>query len=343
MTLIAPVPNLDDLIRRYREGESVNRLAPECGVSGPTLRRWLAEAGVEIRTRAPRWDPDVPALVAAYRGGDSVLALAHRHGVDRNAVTRQLRRAGVKLRGASAAQVVRYAGSTPEERQAIVAAAHEAVRGKPLAPGHREKIAATREQRGEVLSHSGERLLRDWLADRGVVGTLQQAVGPYNADLGAFPVAVEIFGGNWHGNGRHRARFRKRADYFLDRGWWIVVVWASQRRVLTEGAADYVVATLEIARRNPSGRGQHRVIWGDGEEASTCGEDLDKATDVPATHRRLYAPGSEIPVGLCQCGCGGATRRSDRDAPTQGIRHGDFRRFISGHNNAGPSRQTAGV
>lgn len=127
----------------------------------------------------------------------------------------------------------------------------------------------------------------------GVETTLQKAIGPYNADLAAYPVAVEIFGGNWHARGRHAARFPDRVRYFLDQGWNLVIVWVLDRRrwqsaiPLTPAAADYIASFVQLTRRDPSTRGQYRVIWGDGKEAATDGLDLNELALVPS-RRRVY-------------------------------------------------------
>ena len=52
MTGKKPIPNLDDLVRRYQSGESMNQLAPEAGVDRGTLRSRMVEHGVEIRGRS---------------------------------------------------------------------------------------------------------------------------------------------------------------------------------------------------------------------------------------------------------------------------------------------------
>ena len=46
------IPNLDDLIRRYLAGESVNQLARELGIARTPLTKRFKEAGVKIRSRS---------------------------------------------------------------------------------------------------------------------------------------------------------------------------------------------------------------------------------------------------------------------------------------------------
>lgn len=47
------IPNLDEIIRRYRAGDTLRELAKDAPVSTTTLRKRLAEAGVEIRAGHP--------------------------------------------------------------------------------------------------------------------------------------------------------------------------------------------------------------------------------------------------------------------------------------------------
>jgi hypothetical protein len=94
-----------------------------------------------------------------------------------------------------------------------------------------------------------------------------KAIGPYNVDIALAPIAVEVFGGAWHGGGRAAARWPKRIRYLLDEQWHVVVVWVEHARdPLTIGAAEYVVALRDQLRRNPALVGQYRVIRGSGKE-----------------------------------------------------------------------------
>jgi transcriptional regulator with XRE-family HTH domain len=49
---IDPPRNLKNLIRRYREGESMKSIAADLGISRNVVTRWLSDAGVEIRGRS---------------------------------------------------------------------------------------------------------------------------------------------------------------------------------------------------------------------------------------------------------------------------------------------------
>ena len=47
-----------------------------------------------------------------------------------------------------------------------------------------------------------------------------------------------------------------------------------------------------------------------------------------------------IRKGFCGCGCGGRTKRSDRNAPERGVRKGDFLKFINYHQHIGKNHHS---
>jgi transposase-like protein len=225
--------------------------------------------------------PNLDDLVEHYLSGQSVKALAEQHGVSRNVIDRVLDQAGVQRRGRSEAMTVRMAQTSPEERARLAEAAHNAVRGKRQSVEHRARIAATRERL--AVSSPYELLLAEWLVDMSPV--TQKAIGVYNVDLAIEPVAVEVFGGNWHGHGRHRGRFQQRRQDILDGGWSLLVVWVTRQHRLQRAVADEVRAFVDLARREPSLVGQYRVVWGDGQLAPTCCDDPEHLALVPAASR----------------------------------------------------------
>jgi hypothetical protein len=132
-----------------------------------------------------------------------------------------------------------------------------------------------------------EQLVQQMLAIRGVETVPQKAIGPYNADLGAEPVAVECFSGEWHRYGRHIDRFPERSIYLLDQGWNLAIIWIENGRrnhagvPLTGRAIDYLVTFIEQSRRDPTFRREYRVIWGDGKILSVSDADLDNFSVIP--------------------------------------------------------------
>ena len=207
------IPNLDDLVERYRAGEPAQDLALGTPVSGTTLLRRLRERGVQIR-QGP-----------TYRRPNTAESLAAR------ALTRE------RTRG------------------------HES----------RHEVSFAR-----------------WLTQRGVRFAAQKAIGPYNVDLALteVPVAVEVSGGG--GNAQREGGRRKRIEYILNQGWWVVEVKVLKTRTtkpsgqsngrahpLGPGSAEYVVALAEQLRWRPPARGQHRMVWADGQVYAAVSRQVD--------------------------------------------------------------------
>lgn len=225
-------------------------------------------------------------VVERYAAGESVNALAASLGVTRAYVGRVLDDAGVERRGSAGANRLMMQTRTPEENRRNAAAAHQAVRGRKRSIAERSKGAQTRERlQTHVSDH--ERWLAEQLRQRGLDVVPQKAVGPYNVDVATGTVAVEVFGGGWHAYGMHRARGPERLRYILDQGWNLVIVWTSASRwAFTDAATDYIVAFAEEASRNPSMRGEYRVIWGDGKPAPADSLDVDDLTLKPTRRGR---------------------------------------------------------
>ncbi|HEY3315253.1 MAG TPA: hypothetical protein VGL40_08285, partial [Bacillota bacterium] len=201
-------------------------------------------------------------LYHRYQAGETTDEIAASIGVAGSSVRRLLVRHGYVLRSHSEAMRVRNKLLGPAGRRKRTAAAHAAVRGMKRTPEDLARRALGKERTQAHISHN-ERVLAGLLLDRSVEAVLSKAVGPYNIDLAAYPIAVEVFGGAWHNAGRHAARFEKRTRYLLNAGWHLIVVWVEKARYpLTVQAADYVVSFHNLASRNPSMVRQYRVIRG---------------------------------------------------------------------------------
>ena len=290
MTRKASDADIENAISDYVSGDSVevvaarhhtsyDRVRDELGLRG--LMRSPKESnhlggirrGQERRAVIP-----VPAseIVSAYHGGTSEKRLSEIHGVTRRAIRRVLIEHGANIRGQAEANRVMVSKRSVEENRQNTAAAHAAARGRVVPIEERSRVALTRQERQLGIS-AAELQLTEWLSDRGLQVIPQQAVGPYNVDLGTYPVAVEIFGGGWHATGRHKARSTKRYRYILDQGWTVVIVWVDQKRYpLSVDTADYLATFIQQTGCDESARGKYWVIWGDGKVATANGTDLDQ-------------------------------------------------------------------
>lgn len=229
---------------------------------------------------------DTDYLIREYLGGKSEYALALELGVSRTPIRRILLENGIAPRSHSDAGLVRAGQMSPGQRRAQASAAHMAATGRKKTVAEQCLTAQTRQERGLFIS-ARERQLAVMLAERGIEVIHQQAIGPYNCDLGAAPVAVEVYGGNWHWSGDHRRRVAERFNYILNAGWHILVIPATNISPLTSAVADYVVAYIETARRDPTRPREYRVVWRAGEFVTVGGVDGDNiAIEPPFTSRR---------------------------------------------------------
>lgn len=334
--------DVDDLIRRYASGESMQSLGRRFGVSYETIRRRLVSNGIPVRptnagdleaairvyvagenlrpackigrvsdttlkhelqkrglfrtdktaqqlgaeSRKRKYDVLSEIIVPRYLAGEPSTKLSEEFGIARSVIRRIVKDGGHHWRTPSENARMRAARMSPEERKANARAAHDAARGREHSFEEKCKRAQTVERK-QLHTSPAEILLRDWLIERGIESIPQKAIGPYNADLGAAPVAVEIFGGSWHNAGSHAARTPDRARYILDQGWNLIIVWNDIRlAAFTPDLANYIVAFHERSRRDPSFRGEYRVVWSDGKEASPLSPDLDDIALKPSRSGR---------------------------------------------------------
>lgn len=249
-----------------------------------------------------RLDIDTSDLVRRYLAGESEKALSVAFKIARTAIRPRLLSAGVKPRGRSDANRLRLQRATKDQRMKWTEAAHSAWRGMKKTPESLEKAAAARQQQGGCGSEL-ERVLLDLLRDRGLDPIPQQAVGPYSCDLGAYPVAVEVLGGNWHSTGRRHERIRRRTRYLMDRGWSVLMICVDNRRgmPISGQTADYVISYLETVRRNPTHRPEYRVVRSTGKTVS-CGSVDDEKISL------------ESPLSLGRNSANGRHERVPRNA-----------------------------
>ena len=252
----------------------------------------VTEKRVNIKRRI-KFDEDI--AVADYVGGMSEFAVANKFDISRSVLTRVLNERGVERRNMKAAQAVRYSQTCPDARRAMTWAANIAARGRGHSLEEKAKRARTVMAR-KLHTSEAEFHLQAMLSARGIGSVMQEAIGPYNCDLGAFPVAVEVFGGGWHWHGRHLLRTSERFRYILNAGWHVLVIKTSKRIPLTETAADYITAFIQEARSNPAARREYRVIRGAGEVLAAGSADDDEITIIPTLTRGRNARGQYAAV-----------------------------------------------
>lgn len=222
---------------------------------------------------------DVDYLVREYLAGKSTNQLSHEVGLTRGSIDMRLRERGIKLRSQSESETLKWSRMTPEQVSRQVAAANAASRGTPKSFAQKCKTAITVESNGRM--NSDELLLSILLCEREIICTPQKAIGPYNCDLAASPVAVEIFGGHWHWEGKHFARLDQRVRYILNAGWHLLMIPNTFKSPLTPAIANYVATYIQEARRDPTRRREYRMVWCAGQFTSAGYADDDHISIEP--------------------------------------------------------------
>lgn len=263
--------DVDNLVELYRSGDSYSEVAKKLGVSASFVRKRLVEHGVELRPSSHyrRHVLDTQRVVRRYLSGESEKAVAGSLGVSRQVIRRVLLESGITPRNRSDAMFTRMANTSPDERSRLSAAAHDAVRGMKRTDAEMEARARVA-QRIDYRVSPLEGELAELLRMRGVETVPQLAVGRYNLDLAAWPVAVEVHHTAAHPMVAYGGRGIERTMYLADRGWRTLYIWINPRTKVkfTDRCADEVVSLLNLAESDPSVFGEYRVIRGTGEDAT---------------------------------------------------------------------------
>jgi transposase-like protein len=92
-------PEIEQLIHRYRKGDSIDDLARRYGVHRTTVIHHLDQAGVTRRRVVRKMnDKSVARAAARYEQGASLAVVASEFGVHQRTLARELRRAGTEIR-----------------------------------------------------------------------------------------------------------------------------------------------------------------------------------------------------------------------------------------------------
>lgn len=258
----------------YVAGESVKDIAKRFEVSVPLIDKILRANQIPRRDRRAQIPAD--EVCSMFNRGDSVLAIGKHFSVARNVIARILTENNIAVRSGSDAMKLRMQRMSVNDRLRLASNAHAAVKGQTQSEEHRCKIAQTREAKQLGVSDI-EIKCKALLDARGLACVTQKAHGRYNIDIAITEpcIAVEIFGGQWHGNGRHANRFRKRTDHLIDSGWAVVIVWVTGCYPLSEGAIEYIVSLSQMLSHDESLRSQEHVIRGDGQPTAIGNENLN--------------------------------------------------------------------
>jgi len=205
-------------------------------------------------------DKETRHIVSLYVSGWSENQIALRFHRSRRYIRKRLVDSNVHIRNQSEAEALKWSQMSPDQRKKQLEAAHKATLGRKVSWLAKCKHAKTIEKRPSNFSQN-ELILQDMLLRRGITTIHQKAIGAYNCDLAAEPVAVEVWGGHWHFFGKHKAILKKRLRYILNRGWFVYIVPVTKSFPLTESVADDLAAYIKRIRRNKPSVCEYRVVW----------------------------------------------------------------------------------
>jgi hypothetical protein len=217
-------------------------------------------------------------LVRLYQSGLSTYQVARQLGIHHTTVFKYVRRAGV-ARTRSEAWHLRP--GTLEHLSLMGKLGGAKSLGRRWTDEAKARQALTSQAN---RSHVGpnEAQVIEALTSRGIQGTPQLAIGPYNSDFATGTVSVEVLSGYWHLYGTRGVREQHRLRDLLHRGWSVLYVIVEKKRSpFTAEVADYVVSLLEKANRHPPRPAQYWVVRSGPEMAATGSEESDRLAFVP--------------------------------------------------------------
>lgn len=199
-------------------------------------------------------DQQVRELHRQYLNGVPSTTLASSTGLANLTIRRNFLRLGLSVRSHSEARKNMWKSVTPKQKTKYLKAAHEKMRGRPRSFDELCKRAITREKWPTAFSDQEKYLVKS-LKLSGLSYSLQKACGPFNIDFALDgKIAIEVFGGRWHGTGRHAKRFKRRSEYLLKEGWRIIIIWLVKRHYRKNWSAslDTMHSLIREAQQDPT-------------------------------------------------------------------------------------------
>lgn len=222
----------------------------------------------------------VDRICNLYYFGSSEKEIAKWFNVSRAVIRRRLIQGDIKIRSQSESIKLVWKKMSSDQRKRQIESAHKAVKGRKVTWLTKCKHAKTIEKYPSNFSHYEIELQRMLLL-RGIKTIHQKAIGGYNCDLAAHPIAVEIHGGDWHSFGDHVLRFNERTRYLLNCGWFVYVIPINKSFPLTDAVANYLASYIKRIRRTKPNVCECRVVWGGGEFTTTSSLKDDNFTLKP--------------------------------------------------------------
>ena len=263
------------------QGVAYAKMAEHFGVTEYTIKRAMMDYGLLTRKPGKKFLDVAPGYVEARAEEFQKFLALHEQGLTFTQIASEC--------GRSLAYVGRlftlngYSFDTTTKTKA----AHDTVRGMKRTLEDLENRALGKEKAPPKMSR-WESWFADWLTSQSIPFTYSKAFGKYNIDFAiGDSVAVELYGGAFHSDGRAAARLNDRMTYILNRGWNVYIIWClSHETSIFPGCLDDFLIFLKHTSGDKTFRGKYRVIWSDGDPVSFGGCESDyRAVVFPARMR----------------------------------------------------------
>lgn len=263
------------------QGFTYAKLAEHFGVTQNTIKRAMMDYGLLKKPPQRKFLDVPPGYVEARVEEFGKFLELHNQGFTYKEIAQSC--------GRSSSYVTRlfnlngYRCSTEYKTKA----AHDAVRGTKRSLEDLEKRALGVERKPPKMSR-WESFFADWLISQNISFVYSKAFGKYNIDFAiGDSIAVELYGGAFHSDGRAASRLNDRMLYLLNRGWNVYIIWclSKEKRIFPGCLNDFLTFTKHSSR-DKTFRGKYRVIWSDGDPISMGGlEDDYRSVVFPARMR----------------------------------------------------------
>jgi very-short-patch-repair endonuclease len=269
-----PAFDLDKAIELYQSPMTVTAAAKIVGTSRESLKLQLGKRGL-LRPQPHKLITD--EIISSYLAGEEYKSISARTGIAESVLKVRFKKLGI-LRGQKSVRV-------PQEVFDRYASGETATDlARELGISVNTMIRRFREAGIARPISSREEMFAAFLRERGIAFEHPLTLGSYKIDF-SFPedrIAVEI-DAEWGNRVRSSGRslYEERCEYILSSGWDLVEIRC--RGGIASGAADYVISLLEQPRRDPSTRGEYRVVGGDGKAPSASSYEFNNWSVVAST------------------------------------------------------------
>ena len=275
----------ENLIRRYRAGESGIKLAKEIMVKPETFYRWLHSKKIVASQNLIDRQEIGETVKQRYLSGESAKSIGDDVGINHWTVIQWLKRQGIKVRTQSDAECLKWFQMVSKKRTQQVKAAHDATRGSQRTLETRIKVAQGmyRNQSIRGVGSHRELELMKWL---GGSFKWQYPIGPYNVDFAVaeLRVAVELQCGEFgrKDRSRHCSVRDERLEYIFNAGWRVLICSIIPNKIIEWPIiAEKCLAFANFIRSNPAVGGQYGMVGGNGQPIAHRGFNHEKWARVP--------------------------------------------------------------